>query len=154
MQGIGQGTATGKLIDSVELMIREIRICDKHGPWDYLKTKNMWGLEVETYCPECLADVEAEHSLALAVKEQEEQAIEAERERERYAGDMKAKNIEPEYFDASFENFRADTPELANNLAKTKALVSGEVKKLVMTGKNGTALAFGPMEPGPSEPGG
>jgi len=121
-----------------EVLIRSMMTCDTHGEYESVTTRGLAGATSVSWCPMCEKEAEEEHARQRAEQEAKDLAADFEREREAYARDMKAQNIEPEYFNASFDNFRADTPELANNLAKTKALVAGEVKKLVMTGKNGT----------------
>ena len=102
--------------------------CDKHNIEFEQEEKTFMG-RVFTVgsCPKC--DQEMEELI-------ERQRLE-EIERERIPRLQRA-NIEPLYFNSSFESFKADTPELEKAKASVQKLVDERTGKIVMLGKNGT----------------
>lgn len=104
--------------------------CDKHGDYD-VSTASIFGITFETSCPKCAEEIDAEYD------KKERQEIEA-REKALRITRFNSQNIEPAYYDATLDNFQASTPELEHNLSKVRAMVAGNIKKIVMTGKNGT----------------
>jgi len=78
-------------------------------------------------CPVC----EKEHDDDIEKRERQENAAALD---ERY----RASNIEPLYFDVSFDSFSADTPELEKAKAAVQKLIDEKRGKIVMLGKNGT----------------
>lgn len=104
--------------------------CPKHGKQQFL-VMFFNGSEFRRFCPECGREAEEQEEKIKA----EEEAIRQEEDRIRR---IKAANIEPAFENASLDTFIAITDEQKHNLEKVRALVSGEIKKIVMTGKNGT----------------
>lgn len=78
-------------------------------------------------CPECLRDLDR--------KEQEKIEKDRAEERKRF---FKSSNIEPAYYGATFESFKADTEELQKAVSTVKKMILGEIMQIVMIGKNGT----------------
>ncbi len=62
----------------------------------------------------------------------------AELARKKSVQRLKRCRIEPMYHQATFETFRADTPELKRALRAVKELVTSKTGKLIFSGKNGT----------------
>lgn len=93
---------------------------------------------IETGCPGCIADDEAK---LAARKAAEEARQEREREDAREAARLRhfaEMNIEPAFYDASFDAFETPTAELEHNLGRVRDLIAGRILKIVMTGRNGT----------------
>jgi DNA replication protein DnaC len=104
--------------------------CNIHG-----KYKNtvitLYGRQYGPSCPIC----EQEQEENLEMEREKEEARQKEEGRKRR---MVRQNIEPAFEYSTLENFDATTEEQKHNLEKVRALISGEIKKIVMTGKNGT----------------
>jgi DNA replication protein DnaC len=100
--------------------------CEKHGDYEPQQS-TILGVTFTSGCPGCVEENE-QREAALLQREDEEEV------RARLA----EMNIEPEFYKATLENFEAFTPELEHNLTRVKELVEGKIKKIVMTGKNGT----------------
>lgn len=104
--------------------------CEKHN-LDYDDEIKVLGLTLHVGCPKCIEEKERD----LALKEQREiKRAEAEKR----VAEYQAMNIEPTFYDATLDNFIADTPELQRVVALVKKLIAGEVQQLIMVGKNGT----------------
>lgn len=102
--------------------------CDKHDIDYEQKETTLFGKTFKAgNCPAC--EIEYEEELK---REQEEIA------REGKEGFYRSCNIEPLYFDASFESFKADTPELEKAKVAVQKLIDTKTGKIVMLGKNGT----------------
>ena len=102
--------------------------CDKHDIDYEQKETTLFGKTILIgECPACEIEYEEETRKA-------QEAI-AEEGRINF---YRACNIEPLYFDASFESFKADTPELEKAKATVQKLVTEKTGKIVMLGKNGT----------------
>jgi DNA replication protein DnaC len=117
--------------DSLKEMVEGI--CKKHGNF----TGEMLYCGGQTYgpfCPECEKEFEEEQ------KKQEEQKIldKIAEEEKRRIYKLEKMNIEPAYQYASFDAFITTSDELRHNAEKVRDLVKGDIKKIVMTGKNGT----------------
>ena len=99
--------------------------CDKHNV-DYEQEKREFmGRTFDVgSCPKC--DQEMEELI------EKQRLDEIERER------MQRANIEPLYYEASFDSFNADTPELEKAKATVQKLVEDRTGKIIMLGKNGT----------------
>lgn len=101
-------------------------VCEKHGPYQDEPLEIM-GREFGGACPACFEEVRLE-----------EQKFQESIRRQERAEKLRISNIEPAYHDVSLESFIAETQEQQTNKAKTQDLIDGKIKKLVMTGKNGT----------------
>jgi DNA replication protein DnaC len=99
--------------------------CAQHGEYDLIP--GLEGRMVDFGCPVCAEDRIAKHD----AKAQEEY------DRSRIAK-LREMNIEPAYFNVTFDNFKTETPELDNNKSRVRSMVDGRVGKIIMTGKNGT----------------
>lgn len=106
--------------------------CEKHGAFE--ETGHFireWGKTYWAGCRECAAEEEE--------KERERQRFEEQqREHSRLESENVRMNIEPEFYAATFDTFEAATEELKHHKEKVQELVTGAIKKIVMTGKNGT----------------
>ena len=111
--------------------------CPKHGPFR-AEYSVCLGVKYGPYCPECEREMDEKIAKETAEREAKEAREKQERDRQAYLDKMHEMNIEPAYYESTFDNFKATTPELEHNLSRVKALVSGEIKKIVMVGKNGT----------------
>lgn len=102
--------------------------CDKHGDYEpEIIGEKGTAFYIEAECPKC----SEEHEIEFKAHE--------EKERKRiHIQHLQSMNIEPAFYEASLENFNASTEEQKHNLDRVQALIRGEIKKIVMTGKNGT----------------
>lgn len=101
-------------------------ICEKHGiPYD--NELRVGPLKITQWCPLCIQEFDDEKR-----REDEEKLKEAKLAR------YEEMNIEPMFYEATLDNFVADTPELKRAVDVVKKLVSGEIKQIIMIGKNGT----------------
>lgn len=100
-----------------------LKTCERHGEQEFevYSTKNIRGFP---RCPLCAAEERARD--------------------EKYAADFSQKNywescgIEKEFFGADFDSFFPQTKSQATALLAVKKLCSGELKKVVLLGENGT----------------
>jgi DNA replication protein DnaC len=104
--------------------------CPKHGMQQFL-VMFFNGHEFRRFCPECGREAEEQEEK----RKEEEEAIRKESDRKCR---IKEANIEPAFEYVTLGNFTAKTEEQSHNVEKMRALVNGEIKKIVMTGKNGT----------------
>ena len=107
------------------------RVCAKHGPFLGAVYSSPSGKQYELACPVCIR----ERGEAQAARE-----LAASREQERL---MKrdvnlSMNIEPAFYEATFDSFVADTAELKHHVERVQALVAGDVTKIIMAGRHGT----------------
>ena len=106
--------------------------CPDHG--EYIEKEMGYEGRTDTRksgCPKCWDEALARH---LEEEAQEEAKRKAKWRLERII-DM---NIEPAFYEVTLDNFDAATPELEKNRDTVRALIGGGIKKIVMTGKNGT----------------
>lgn len=101
-------------------------VCPKHGPYESIPYQ-VFGQVFRVGCPACMAAQEESDKIKA---EKLEKAMEHDR--------LQAMNIEPEYFEATLDNFQAETAEQKKNLDTVRRLVSGAVRSVIMTGSNGT----------------
>lgn len=99
-------------------------MCKKHNI-DYENQPGGIGLYV--VCPECQKEAE--------VRERERWQ---ENNRAMILAELRGMNIEPEYMAATLGNFITTSPELRKNVEQVRRLIGGELRELVMIGKNGT----------------
>jgi DNA replication protein DnaC len=99
--------------------------CEKHGDYEASQVETM-GTVIESSCPTCYAEHEAEEA------KQESEAEDA-----RAIARAKAMNIRPEFYRASFDNFIPSVDNAAT-VEYTKQLVKGELLTLVFAGSCGT----------------
>lgn len=104
--------------------------CLVHGKYSATVTYTL-GYKWGPYCPMCVKEQEEANEKRIA----EEEAQKKETMR-RYR--IKEANIEPAFEYSTLENFIAESDEQKHNVDKVRALTNGEIKKIVMTGKNGT----------------
>jgi DNA replication protein DnaC len=105
-----------------------LKHCEKHGDYEpEIIGEKGTVFCIETNCPIC----EEEYQL----RQKEREINEHKESNLRHLQNM---NIEPAFYESSFDNFNAENEEQKHNVERVKALVSGDIKKIVMTGKNGT----------------
>jgi DNA replication protein len=104
------------------------RHCEKHN-LDYEEVINDILGDISS-CPMCAE--EAEKQFAEKEVEERKELIDAAT-----IASYKAMGIKPIYYDATFDNFIADTPELKLNLEAVKELVVKQSGTIVMTGNYG-----------------
>jgi DNA replication protein DnaC len=127
-----------------------IKQCPKHGEYriefvHFDAIKGFSGEEtlrpaydLEKPCPQCAIEEEKEREERKAKQEAELIAKEAREQEDKRIYGFQRMNIEPAFYESSFDNFNAESEEQKHNVERVKALVSGDIKKIVMTGKNGT----------------
>jgi len=115
----------------------EDAVCPEHGPFRGIVTY-CFGIKSGPNCPQCADKREQERAERQRQEEEKERQEEAAQLEYQRLEKMKKANIEPAFYEASFDNFNASTDEQRHNVEKVKDLVNGDIKKIVMTGKNGT----------------
>lgn len=101
--------------------------CEKHNIDYEPQERTIGSFTLKIGCPEC----QREHD-----EELEREDIEA-RQRDNIAA-FEAMNIEPLFYDATFDSFIDSTPELKRAKEVVQKLVEGEIQQIVMSGRNGT----------------
>lgn len=96
-------------------------ICKKHGPYE-AEVMSVLGYEVQSSCPECAKEEEA----------QEQKAQRVQRERS-----WMNRGIEPEYFDTDLSKYRPETASEQEALQAILDLKAGKLKKVCLLGSNG-----------------
>lgn len=103
--------------------------CEKHNiEYESKEVRIPSGQVIVTLgCPECMK--ERDECLAAEENRKSDEIKTAQ---------YREMNIEPLFDDADFDSFETPTPELAHAKETVLRLVSGEIRQIVMTGKNGT----------------
>jgi DNA replication protein DnaC len=104
----------------------EERLCTKHGKY-IAHISEIMGKTFETGCPECDKETD-ERNRTEETKQAQEELI------KRY----KAMNIEREFYDATFENYIAETQNEKHALAAMQKIVSERKGKIILLGRNGS----------------
>ena len=102
------------------------RICTKHGKY-IAHISEIMGKTFETGCPECEKETEEQNRTKQSKQAQEELI-------KRY----KAMNIEREFYDATFENYIAETQNEKHALAAMQKIVAERKGKIILLGRNGS----------------
>ena len=105
--------------------------CDKHSLNYEVISLDAFMDHFETGCPKCAEEYDE-------MEKREKLSAARELERKERMDRAKAMNIEPRFYDASFDNYVAETPEQKNALDKVQKLVNGEIETILMLGSNGT----------------
>lgn len=103
-----------------------IKYCDKHGDYE-AKALEVFGVLLEAGCPVC--EEEEMENYAKVTKE----AAELMRR-----NDYLKRGIEPEFINATLENYKAETKSEAEALKACRDLVEGKLQKVLLLGSNGT----------------
>lgn len=104
----------------------EERICAKHGRY-IAHISEIMGNVFESGCPEC------DKELNIIEKDKEN-----EKEQEDTVRRYKAMNIEKEFYDATFENYIAETQNEKHALAAMQKIVAERKGKIILLGRNGS----------------
>ena len=104
----------------------EERICTKHGKYS-AHISEIMGKTFETGCPECEKETDAQNRTDETKQAQEELI-------KRY----KAMNIEREFYDATFENYIAETQNEKHALSTMQKIVAERKGKIILLGRNGS----------------
>ena len=104
----------------------EERICTKHGKY-IAHISEIMGKTFETGCPECEKETEEQNRTKQSKQAQEELI-------KRY----KAMNIEREFYNATFENYIAETQNEKHALAAMQKIVAERKGKIILLGRNGS----------------
>jgi DNA replication protein DnaC len=107
-----------------------LKNCPKHGDFEYTVI-NFMGKEIESDCPVCVEEWEAREAQAKTT------VIDNKAEVDKLAR-YQAMNLEPLFYDATFDNFVPDTPELKMAVNTARKLVAGSLQSILMLGPNGT----------------
>lgn len=104
----------------------KIKECEKHGSY---KSQQfcIFGTTFESPCPKCEAEQTA--------KENEENKQTQEKAK---IANLIERGIEPEFFNASLENYKAENESEKKALQACKDMADGKIKKLMLLGSNGT----------------
>lgn len=97
--------------------------CDKHGTYEAKTLQILGGMIIHTTCPECDKEME------------ERERREAE---QRYRDSFPKRGIEPEFYEATLDNYKPETPSEAEALQAARDMEAGKLKKLLLLGANGT----------------
>jgi DNA replication protein DnaC len=101
-------------------------LCEKHGEYK-AEEKFFNGIMVQSICPKCLSE-------KLKYEEKQQQELKAKIKKEK----LIARGIEPEFFNATLENYIAENQSEEKALQAAKDLRDGKIKKLLLLGANGT----------------
>lgn len=101
-------------------------LCEKHGEYK-AEEKFFNGIMVQSICPKCLSE-------KLTYEEKQQQELKAKIKKEK----LIARGIEPEFFNATLENYIAENQSEEKALQAAKDLRDGKIKKLLLLGANGT----------------
>lgn len=101
-------------------------ICEKHGEYES-ETLETFGIKIQSGCPLC--EQEQEH--------QEKKELEA-RQQEARRQELQDRGIEPEFINATLDNYRPENDSEAQALQSAMDLEAGRIKKLLLLGSNGT----------------
>lgn len=99
--------------------------CDKHGKYEKQQIVIM-GKTIMTGCPQCDAE--------LKIREKEAQAKEEQIQKEK---ELIKRGIEPEFFNATLENYIPENESEKKALKAAQLMASGKLKKILLIGKNG-----------------
>jgi DNA replication protein DnaC len=102
------------------------RNCPKHGDYEATQGEAV-GTIIESSCPTCFAEHEAEEA-AQEARDLEERAIER----------AKAMNLRPKYYTASFYNFDAYNDKLVKAKEAAQKIVRGEIDSILFVGPVGS----------------
>ncbi len=100
--------------------------CIKHGAYKAEEIEIL-GIKIKTKCPLC----EAEKNKRELEKEEVLQKLQIE-------NDFLKRGIEPEFFNVSLEDYKAETENEEKALKACKDLLEGKIKKVLLLGNNGT----------------
>lgn len=101
--------------------------CDIHGKYISYPVSLMGHLLNWTQCPKCTAEMEAKQ-MEEDTRIRQKQLLES----------LPRRGIEPEFYNATLDNYKAETPSEREALQAAKDLEAGKIKKLVLLGDNGT----------------
>lgn len=99
--------------------------CDKHGEYE-CEPFTVLGLQIMPGCPECAKEEEAKE---LLEQEEKKKASKAAR--------LMSSGVEPEFFDKTLDDYKAETESETEALQAAKDLDEGKIKKLILLGDNG-----------------
>lgn len=103
------------------------KICEKHGEY-YTEIVELFGMHTEfDKCPVCAAEQELQE-----VKRQEEE------DARRFIESYDKRGIEPEFYNATLDNYKPETPSEKEAKQAVQDLIDGKIHKLVLLGQNGT----------------
>lgn len=118
-----------KTFDSIykpEKIFEKRCVCNIHGVYKAICSVFKSGLETCSKCPEC-----AEEEARLA------EAEEKQKQQERLVALYKAMNIEPEFYDKTFDDFVAKTESQKKALEAVRKMVEQKHGKVILLGTNG-----------------
>ena len=100
-------------------------ICEKHGKYEVQEIV-LFEKPIKTGCPHCDAEKEAKE------KEEKEKQEQLQKEKE-----LIKRGIEPEFFNATLENYIPENESEKKALKAAQLMASGQLKKILLIGKNG-----------------
>jgi DNA replication protein DnaC len=100
--------------------------CEKHNI-QYESEENVSGITFYKQCPKCFEEFM-----------QKQEAENRKSEEMKRINNFRKMNIEPEFYEATLDNFNANTPDLKKAVEAIKKLLSGEIQQIIMVGRNGT----------------
>lgn len=102
-----------------------LKYCKQHGEYES-QTAEILGRKIFIGCPQCEAEKTKKELEDL--KQQEQLAIEK---------DYINRGIEPEFFNATLENFIPENASERKALEAAQLMASGQIKKILLIGQNG-----------------
>jgi DNA replication protein DnaC len=103
----------------------ETKICELHGPYEPKKV-SIRDLVFYSGCPIC-----------ESIENEREQKEQEEKEKERLYKNYMARGIEPEFFNATLENYQPENESEKKALEAAREIKEGKIKKLLLLGTNG-----------------
>ena len=104
----------------------EVQFCEKHGKYD-AKIMEIMGRKFFLMCPECEKEQAEKERLE---KLESEKAAQIEK--------YKAMGIEPEFYTATLENYKAESESERQAKQACNEILYGALQKLLLLGSNGT----------------
>lgn len=100
--------------------------CEKHGKYNSEPVQILGRIISWTQCPKCVED-----------QEQKEAAEEERKRQEFQQRRLQASGVEPEFYDATLQDFKPESQSEVEALQAATALLNGSIKKLILLGTNG-----------------
>ena len=99
--------------------------CPEHGPYK-AQCINIFGRSFYAMCPECER---------IEAAQEEERRLKYEQQKKEQC--LIERGIEPEFFEASFENYKAENKSEEEALTVMRSLANGNIRKVLLLGSNG-----------------
>lgn len=107
---------------AIDKSYQVILACDKHGEYKGIQTVYKNGITVNSVCPKCKDEK----------RKQEDDLV-----KEKHVQILKTMNIEPEFYDKTFDDFIPKNQSQEKALAVVKKMIAQKHGKVILLGSNG-----------------